>query len=135
MQRLQVVWSEPPCHAGAWLLSRLVSRRQSAPADGRSGVVDVLLRLQVTQMLVSGLGLVEPDWGGFLSVEATHSPSELPYAMSQESRTSLSSAVSEVRRSLLRALILASRRSLASGLSEARRLLDRSRSVANRLSL
>ena len=34
VQRLQVVGeSESPCHADAWLLSPLVSRRQSAPAD------------------------------------------------------------------------------------------------------
>ena len=83
MQRQVVVWSEPPCHVDAWLLSRMVSRRQSGPADGssglvdellsvevtrrqsgpadgRSGLVDELLRLQVTQMLVGALGLVEP---------------------------------------------------------------------------
>ena len=34
VQRLQVVSeSESPCHADAWLLSPLVSRRQFAPAD------------------------------------------------------------------------------------------------------
>ena len=34
LQRQEVVGgSEPPCHADAWLLSLVVSQRQSAPAD------------------------------------------------------------------------------------------------------
>ena len=54
---------------------------------------------------------------------------------SRGSRVSLSSADSEARRSLRRALTPASRRSLASAVSEARRLLLCSRSVASRCSL
>ena len=50
VQRQKVVGgSEPPCHADAWLLSLLVSQRQSTPADELSGVVDKLLSLQVSQ--------------------------------------------------------------------------------------
>ena len=41
--------SEPPCHADTWLLSLVVSQRQSAPADELSGVVDELLSLVVSQ--------------------------------------------------------------------------------------
>ena len=41
--------SEPPCHADAWLLSLVVSQRQTAAADELSGVVDELLSLQVSQ--------------------------------------------------------------------------------------
>ena len=50
LQRQEVVsGSEPPCHADAWLLSLVVSQRQSAPADELSGLVDKLLSLQVSQ--------------------------------------------------------------------------------------
>ena len=41
--------SEPPCHADAWLLSLVVSQRQTAAADELSGVADELLSLQVSQ--------------------------------------------------------------------------------------
>ena len=50
VQRQEVVGgSEPPCHADAWLLSLVVSQRQSAAADELSGVVDEILSLQVSQ--------------------------------------------------------------------------------------
>ena len=50
VQRQEVVGgSEPPCHADAWLLSLVVSQRQSAPADELSGVVDEIFSLQVSQ--------------------------------------------------------------------------------------
>ena len=46
VQRQEVVGgSEPPCHADAWLLSLVVSQRQSTPADELSGVVDEILSL------------------------------------------------------------------------------------------
>ena len=41
--------SEPPCQADAWLLSLVVSQRQTAAADELSGVADELLSLQVSQ--------------------------------------------------------------------------------------
>ena len=41
--------SEPPCHADAWLLSLVVSQRQTAAADELSGVADELVSLQVSQ--------------------------------------------------------------------------------------
>ena len=41
--------SEPPCHADAWLLSLVVSQRQTAAADELSSVADELLSLQVSQ--------------------------------------------------------------------------------------
>ena len=57
MKRQVVVGgSEPPCHADVWLLSPRVSRRQSAPADGRAGVEDELLSPQVTRLLVGARG-------------------------------------------------------------------------------
>ena len=50
VQRQEVVGgSEPPCHAGAWLLSLMVSQRQSATIDELSEVVDELLSLVVSQ--------------------------------------------------------------------------------------
>ena len=47
--------SEPPCQADAWLQSPRVARRQSAPANERTGLVDELLSLQVTRLLVGCL--------------------------------------------------------------------------------
>ena len=50
VQRQEAVGgSEPPCHADAWLLSLMVSQRQSAPVDELSEVVDELLSLVVSQ--------------------------------------------------------------------------------------
>ena len=106
MQRQMVVCAD------AWLLSPQVCRRQSAPADESSGAVD-----------------------GLLSVAAIPFPSGQSDVIVHERVVSLSSAVSEARHSLRRALTRASCCSLASTVSEARRLLARSRSVANRLSL
>ena len=48
--------SEPLCHADAWLLSLVVSQRQSAPADELSSPVDELLWLNVLQQLAAAVG-------------------------------------------------------------------------------
>ena len=50
MKRQEVVGgSEPPCHADAWLLSPLVSRRISGPVGVLSGPVDESLSLKVSR--------------------------------------------------------------------------------------
>ena len=49
MQRQAVSVGVSLCHADAWLLSLVVSQRQTAAAYELSGVADELLSLQVSQ--------------------------------------------------------------------------------------